>query len=70
MNLTPVLEDACVGATFCIIVWVVFSTITRHLTARSYNSMQEKVFESGARNPSPREATQWFPALKRETRGL
>jgi hypothetical protein len=45
MNFTPVLEDACIGATFCIIFWIVFISITRHLTARSYNSMQEKVFE-------------------------
>lgn len=45
MDFNRVLDDACVCVAFCFIFWVVFTTITRHLTARSYNSMQEKVFE-------------------------
>jgi hypothetical protein len=45
MDFNRITDDICTAFSFCFILWVIFTSITRHLTARSHNALQEKIFD-------------------------
>ncbi len=40
-----VLEDAVIGATFCFIIWVIFTNVRRYGVAKAKANLQEKVLQ-------------------------
>jgi hypothetical protein len=45
MNFEHTISDLCVAFSFCFIIWTIFTSITRHLSIRSHNALQEKIFD-------------------------
>ena len=45
MDFNGIMGDVCTAFSFCFIIWIIFTTITRHLSVRSHNALQEKIFD-------------------------
>jgi hypothetical protein len=45
MNFNNIVDSVCVAFSFCFILYTIFTTVTRHLTERSHNNLQMKVFD-------------------------
>jgi hypothetical protein len=45
MNFNNIVDSICVAFSFCFILYTIFTTVTRHLTERSHNNLQMKVFD-------------------------
>jgi len=45
MNFHNIVDSVCIAFSFCFILYTIFTTVTRHLTERSHNNLQMKVFD-------------------------